>query len=115
MYTVREHFTALVLIGVPPVTALMLVLSEATEIFRAASRSEQNLRETARLLGFDDLARESESKIRRKFELYAFIVEGAERLRDIPSARCLDSHLPKDRRPTKDEIDQAWAICCGQS
>ena len=29
----------------------------------------------------------------------------------IPSAACIDSHLPKNRRPTEEELRKAWEAC----
>jgi hypothetical protein len=30
---------------------------------------------------------------------------------DIPSPACMEKHLPKDRKWTKDDIQHAWDIC----
>jgi hypothetical protein len=32
-------------------------------------------------------------------------------LAQLPSAQCLTTHLPQDRKPTKEEVERAIAIC----
>ncbi|MDE1164707.1 MAG: hypothetical protein PW845_04810 [Pseudomonas sp.] len=32
----------------------------------------------------------------------------------IPGLTCLESHLPRDRSPTKEELEVAWSLCMGR-
>jgi len=42
-----------------------------------------------------------------------FVVRDDGPLVSVPRPDCMERHLPKDRRPTDEEFNEAWAQCAG--
>jgi hypothetical protein len=49
--------------------------------------------------------------LRSRYREILAVIETSPDLHGIPSAECMAKHLPRDRRPTKAELDAAWARC----
>lgn len=115
MESVKDRFVRLMLEGLSGDVALALALAETIEVLRAAKRSEAAMERIESELGFRDLGEARELHYIVNENIYALIVEGAKRLRDIPSASCIQSHLPRGRKATEDDLRRAWDLCCNQS
>jgi hypothetical protein len=55
-----------------------------------------------------------DSIVVRPDRIFPMIVRPRGGLTGIPTAECLESHLPDGRAPTMEELEAAWDACIGQ-
>lgn len=115
----KEDFTRYVSHGLRPQDAMELAIKDTLAYLSSCISHGESLPDALRRL--DLLSNEEFQNIRRSLSAGEFRFEDdtkvlryfvkPEKLSKIPSPSCMERHLPKDKRPTRQDIEEAWKKC----
>jgi len=113
--SVQELFTENVKSGLKTTPAFHYAIADITQQIvrqisggaplRAALEKAGLSGELASRINFQQPPAESLSIVMR------LVISGGGGITGVPTAECLHRHLPTDREPTEEEVDQAWKAC----
>lgn len=107
MGRVRDQFVDLVLEGSSDRATLEEALRKISNREGKRGGAVEKVKEKAK-----NILVESIFKIMKSLPVLAVHIGPAGTgVEDIPSPACMEEHLPKDRKWTKADIEQAWEIC----
>jgi hypothetical protein len=128
---VRERFLEHTIQGATPSKAIYYAIIDAG--FRLLERSKsdphiiedilEQIQNRISLPMADELRFHLTQELRRSTEytkrtklppgpfIFGYIVTTGGGVQDIPDPACVEAHLPRDRKPTKEDIIKAWEAC----
>ena len=110
--TVMDYFADRVLAGQSVTSALQNAVAAALQFARESEKSGAELTYVLRGLGFNQQLETVRSVSDIQERVWAMWLEPSDGgVKDVPHPTCVEKHLPKGRRPTRDELETAWELC----
>lgn len=116
--TIKDLFVELMMQGKSASDAYVEALTTVSEHLSDSDMSRPTFRDYLRESGFEKLVRNKPlptTPRELREQVIMLVKKHGGGVGTIPFPACVEAHLPEDRDPTREEIEEAWRICASKS